>query len=140
MQAQRFGEAVRTTAEFSLPSRIENALTAYVRYIAIALWPAGLSPIYPHPENSIPAWQWVIAAPFLLSVTGFVVWQRQRRYLLVGWFWFLGSLVPMIGLVQVGQQAMADRYAYLPFVGLFLAIVWGVADLLEKWRGSVNSF
>lgn len=137
LQAQRFGEAVRTTAEFSLPSRIENALTAYVRYMAIALWPARLSPIYPHPENSIPVWQWAIAASFLLSVTGFVVWQRQRRYLLVGWFWFLGSLVPMIGLVQVGQQAMADRYAYLPFIGLFLAIVWGAADLLEKWRGSV---
>jgi Flp pilus assembly protein TadD len=134
MQAQRFGEALRTTAEFSVSARIENAVTAYVRYIGISLWPSRLSAIYPHPESSIPAWQWIAAAAFLLTLSGLVVWHRQQRYLLVGWFWFLGSLVPMIGLVQVGQQAMADRYAYVPFIGLVLAIVWGAAELLERWR------
>jgi protein O-mannosyl-transferase len=136
MQAQRLGEAVRTAAEFSFSARIENALTSYVRYIEIAFWPSRLSPIYPHPENSIPAWQPIVAAAFLLTVTGLVVWQRERRYLLVGWFWFAGSLVPMLGLVQVGQQAMADRYAYLPFIGLFVAVVWGAAEFLERWNVS----
>jgi protein O-mannosyl-transferase len=136
MQAQRLGEAVRTAAEFSVSARIENAVTSYIRYVGNAVWPSRLSPIYPHPENSIPVWQFAAAAAFLLIVTGLVVWQRQRRYLLVGWFWFLGSLVPMIGLVQVGQQAMADRYAYLPFIGLFLAVVWGAAEFLERWNVS----
>ncbi|HEX4487626.1 MAG TPA: tetratricopeptide repeat protein [Terriglobales bacterium] len=135
MQAQRMGEAVRTIAEFSVSSRIENALISFVRYLGIAFWPAQLSPVYPHPENFASGWQTAAAAAtFLVSVTALVLRQKQRRYLLVGWFWFLGTLVPMIGLVQVGQQAMADRYAYLPFVGLFIAAVWGLADFAESYN------
>ena len=134
LQAQRLGHAVRTTAEFSLASRLENALVAYVRYIQFTVWPAGLSPVYPHPENSIASWQAACAAALLALITALALWQKQRRYLLVGWLWFLGTLVPMIGLVQVGQQAMADRYAYLPLLGLLIMVVWGVAELIARWR------
>jgi protein O-mannosyl-transferase len=139
MQAQRAGGAVRTIAEYSLPVRLENALVAYARYVVHLFWPVDLAPMYPHPGESIQAWQAGLAALFLLGVTVLVVMARKKRYLAVGWFLFLGVLVPMIGLVQVGAQAMADRYAYLPYVGLFLMICWGIADwakgekIAPKW-------
>ena len=95
---------------------------------AKALWPSHLAIFYPHPESLLNPWQVAGALLLLLAVTALVIAGRHRRYFLVGWFWFLGTLVPMIGLVQVGAQAMADRYAYLPFIGLFLMICWGVAD------------
>ncbi len=108
--------------------RCENAVVSYVRYIGKAFWPTKLAPLYPHP-GALPAWQVMLALLTLVLVTGFVLWQRERRYFTTGWLWFLGTLVPMIGIVQVGRQAMADRYAYLPFVGLFIMVCWGVADL-----------
>ena len=132
MQAQRAGGAVRTIAEYSLPVRLENALVAYARYVVHLFWPVDLAPMYPHPGDSIQAWQAGLAALFLLGVTVLVVMARKKRYLAVGWFLFLGVLVPMIGLVQVGAQAMADRYAYLPYLGLFIAICWGVGDWAEQ--------
>jgi tetratricopeptide (TPR) repeat protein len=134
IKAQALGNAVRTTSEFPLSSRVGNALVSYVRYIELAFWPARLSPVYPHPEGSLPVWQPLSAALLLGAITVFVLWHRQKRYLLVGWLWFLGALVPMIGLLQVGQQAMADRYAYLPFIGLFIMVVWGVAELCGQRR------
>ena len=133
LQAQRSGDAVRTLAEFPVLVRIENACSAYLRYVANAFWPSRLSPIYPHPENSIPLWQAIAAAALLLIITGLVVWQRTR-YLPVGWLSRLGTLVPMIGLVQVGQQAMADRYAYLPLIGVLVMVVWGSAEILDRWN------
>ena len=84
--------------------------------------------MYPHPGNSLAKWEVFAALLFLLVVTALVIAARRHRYLPVGWLWFLGTLIPMIGLVQVGRQAMADRYAYLPFIGLFIMICWGVAD------------
>jgi hypothetical protein len=87
--------------------------------------------MYPHPGDSLLAWQIAVAALFVVTVTVLVLAFRERRYLLVGWFWFLGALVPMIGLVQVGQQATADRYMYLPMIGLLLMLCWGLAD----WAG-----
>ncbi len=110
--------------------RLENAIVSYVRYIGKTIWPSRLAFLYPH--SSFAAWQ--VAAAFLLLavITGTVIVGRRHRYLMVGWFWFLGTLVPMIGLVQVGAQAMADRYAYLPFVGLFIMICWGVSDCAQE--------
>jgi tetratricopeptide (TPR) repeat protein len=120
------------------PIRIENAIVAYARYVGKALWPSHLALIYPHPGSSLRAWQALAALLLLLAITALVVAARHRRpYLLVGWLWFLGTLVPMIGLVQVGVQAMADRYAYLPFVGLFVMAVWGVADWAKHRRISI---
>jgi tetratricopeptide (TPR) repeat protein len=114
------------------PLRVENAVVAYVRYLGKAIWPSHLAMIYPHPGSSIRIGQVLIALLLLLAITALVIAARhRRRYLLVGWLWFLGTTVPMIGLVQVGVQALADRYAYLPFVGLFIMISWGAADWAE---------
>jgi len=129
MRAQRAGGAVASLVKYSLPVRLENALVAYVRYIGKAFWPSNLTLMYPHPGNSIKTWQAAAALLLLLAITALVWKCRSRRYLPVGWFWFLGTMVPMIGIVQVGHQAMADRYAYLPFIGLFIMICWGVGDL-----------
>jgi tetratricopeptide (TPR) repeat protein len=113
--------------------RIENAIIAYARYLGKAIWPSHLTLIYPHPGTSIRIWQVVAALLLLLAITALMVAARhRRRYLLVGWLWFLGTMVPMIGIVQVGVQAMADRYAYLPFVGLFIMVCWAAADWAEQ--------
>ncbi|MFZ0314053.1 MAG: tetratricopeptide repeat protein [Candidatus Korobacteraceae bacterium] len=125
--------------------RIENAFLAYVRYLGKAAWPSQLTLIYPHPGNSIRIWQVAAALLLLLAITGLVIAERhRRRYLLIGWLWFLGTMVPMIGIVQVGVQAMADRYAYLPFVGLFIMVCWAAADWAEQrhiapvWQAGVG--
>jgi len=90
--------------------------------------------MYPHPGNSLPGWQVAGAAALLLLVSALVLRWRHRRYLPVGWFWFLGTLVPMIGIVTVGEQSMADRYAYIPFIGLFVAVVWTLGALASEHR------
>jgi len=117
---------------FSFSARLGNAILAYVRYLGDAVWPAHLAFFYPHPP--LAAWQIAGSLALLLALTWLSLRSRNHRYLAVGWLWFLGTLVPMIGLVQVGSQAMADRYAYLPFVGLFLAFCWGVADWAAQWK------
>ena len=133
VMAQRAGHALRAASGYSLLNRIETALTSYVRYLGMAVWPSKLAVLYPHPTKLFPAWQVAAATLVLLFVTAIVVWQwRQRPYLIVGWLWFLGSMFPMIGLVQVGGQALADRYAYIPFIGLFVMAVWTVADWAER--------
>ncbi len=127
--AQRSAE--RTFEEFPLGIRIENAVVSYGLYLWKMLWPARLAAFYPHSAIALPAWQWILSALVLISVTAFVVSFRRKRYLPVGWFWFLGTLVPVIGLVQVWKQAMADRYAYVPLIGIFVMIAWSLADWAE---------
>jgi protein O-mannosyl-transferase len=136
MKAQAAGGAVRTITEYPLRVRLANSIVSYARYVGKAFWPVNLAPMYPHPGNSLKTWQVALAAVFLLAVTALVIAARQKRYLSVGWFWFLGTLVPMIGLVQVGAQAMADRYAYLPYVGLFLMVCWSAAELAWQKRAA----
>jgi tetratricopeptide (TPR) repeat protein len=129
MLAQVSGNAVKDLSRFSLANRLETAVVAYVRYIGKAFWPAKLVQLYPHPTKLYPIGQLSAAILLLLLITaGVVARLRQQGYLAVGWFWFLGSLVPMIGLVQVGEQALADRYAYISFIGLFVMVVWLLAD------------
>jgi protein O-mannosyl-transferase len=128
MNAQKAGGAVKAFSEYSLVLRLETAVVSYVRYMGKAFWPTKLVALYPHPDKLYPSWQAAAALALLVVITIWVLRARDQRYLAVGWFWFLGSLVPMIGLVQVGLQAMADRYAYIPFVGLFLMLTWLVAD------------
>jgi tetratricopeptide (TPR) repeat protein len=117
---------------FPLGLRIENALVSYVVYIAKTFWPARLAVFYPYPA-AVPVWQATLAGLALLSVSvAVVLWFRAYPYLAVGWFWFLGTLVPVIGLVQVGGQARADRYMYIPMTGLAIILAWGAADLLRR--------
>jgi tetratricopeptide (TPR) repeat protein len=132
--AQRAGNAVRTAAEVPVSARLENGVVSYVRYIGKALWPSQLVPMYPHPGNSLPGWQVAGAAMLLLLLSALVLHWRDRRYLFVGWFWFLGTLVPMIGIVTVGEQAMADRFTYIPLIGLFLAVVWTLDAVASERR------
>lgn len=131
--AQKKGGAVVSLETYPFSIRLTNAIVAYVRYIGKCFWPTNLIPIYPHPWHTLPMWQVIPALVVLLGITALTVAARSHRYLLMGWLWFLGALVPMIGLVHVGNQAMADRYAYLPFIGLFITICWGVAELAE-WQ------
>jgi tetratricopeptide (TPR) repeat protein len=134
MEAQKAGGAVKDLARFSLPLRLETTVISYARYLGKTFWPTKLVLPYPHPLKLYPSWQVYAAVALLLLITAIVLCARDKRYLAVGWFWFLGSLVPMIGLVQVGEQAMADRYAYIPFLGLFLMTVWLIADWTAAWN------
>jgi protein O-mannosyl-transferase len=127
-------QAVGTLLQYPLAVRIGNAIVSYGLYLWKMLWPARLALLYPYPAVALPAWQWALSALVLLSITGFVVAFRRKRYLSVGWFWFLGTLVPVIGLVQVGDASMADRYAYVPLVGIFVMIAWGLDDWAEAKR------
>jgi tetratricopeptide (TPR) repeat protein len=136
LKVQRSGQAVRSLRQFPLGVRIENAAVSYGLYLWKMLWPARLA-LYPHPAVVLPAWQWILSALILLGVTALVIIFRNQRYLPVGWFWFLGTLVPVIGLVQVGEAAMADRYAYIPLIGIFVMIAWGLADLVEEREVSI---
>src|SRR5581483_4765548 len=129
--AQKSGGAVRSVIEYSLGVRLENAIVAYILYLGKAIRPVRLAAMYPHPADSLPAWE-VAGCALLLAVITAAVLYLRRPYLVVSWFWYLGTMVPVIGLVQVGSQAMADRYAYIPFMGIFVMIVWGVADLASK--------
>jgi tetratricopeptide (TPR) repeat protein len=130
---QTSGRALWSPAGLTFSSRVANALWAYERYISKTFWPVDLSIYYPHPYH----WPAGLAmgAAFLLAMwSGLFLWRaHQNPYLLVGWFWFLGTLVPTIGLVQVGSQSMADRYMYIPGIGLFILVVWGIDDFLN-WR------
>ena len=117
---------------YGIGIRAGNAIVAYVRYIGKAAWPSNLAILYLHPGNSLRVWQVAAAATLLLAITALVLLGRRHRYLPVGWFWFLGTLVPTIGLLQVGRQAMADRYAYQSFLGLFIIVCWGVSDWVRQ--------
>jgi Flp pilus assembly protein TadD len=132
--AQSHAGAVRTLTEFPFTLRLSNALASYAKYLLLTFWPNDLAVFYPFPAAGIPAWQIIGAASLLIGITAFCFFQPRKRsgYLIVGWLWFLGTLVPVIGLVQVGGQAMADRYFYIPSIGLFIAIVFGLADIAER--------
>ena len=114
--------------------RLEYAPVAYVAYVVKMFYPAGLAVFYSFPQ-SIPVWQWAGALAILAGITAAAVrFGRQQPYLAVGWLWFLGTLVPVIGLVKVGLQSMADRYTYVPYIGLFIMVAWGIRALTAEWR------
>jgi protein O-mannosyl-transferase len=132
--AQKGTGTLSSLEALPLEFRISNALVSYVRYFAKAIWPINLAVFYPPPE----AWPFEVvagAAIVLIAVTGLCVWFAKKfPELPVGWFWFLGTLVPVIGLVQVGRQAMADRYGYIPLIGIFIAVVWFISDWIAGWQ------
>ena len=130
--AQHSGGALATQA-LPLGVRIQNAVYSYAAYLGKGIWPARLAVFYPHPETSL-AISKVISAFLLLTAVTIAVWnyRKERPFLLAGWLWYVVAMLPMIGIVQVGRQAMADRYAYLPFIGLFVMAVWGVTEAIES--------
>lgn len=136
LAAQKAGEAVKPLEIIGFGQRLTNAAISYTAYIGKTLWPLSLSVYYPLSPGEIASWLMVSGALLVLvGVTVAVVRQQRRPYLLVGWLWYIGMLVPVIGLVQVGYQSMADRYTYLPLTGLFVMAAWGTQELLGKrWR------
>jgi len=125
---------INTGAGIPFASRVANALVSCVRYVELAFWPHDLAILYPY-RHSMAPWKPIAAACLLAAITGSAIgFGRQRRYLAVGWLWFVIGLVPAIGLVQVGRQAMADRFTYIPLIGLTVAVVWSCADLLGEHR------
>jgi tetratricopeptide (TPR) repeat protein len=137
--AQR-SEAVVSLEQRPFSLRVTNALVAYAEYLGKMVWPAKLAVIYPLP-NQIPAWQ-IAVALVVLVVISVLAWRTRKNapYILIGWLWFLGTLVPVIGLVQVGGQALADRYTYVPLIGVFIALAYGADDLAARFRISPAVF
>ncbi len=137
--AQRSGGAVISLQRVPISHRVANALISYAIYLRKTIWPDDLAVIYPL-RNSFSAGKLAGATLLLLLISiAAMAWNRSRPWFLVGWLWFLGTLVPVIGFVQVGRQSMADRYTYLPLVGIFVMLVWGVAELAER-RPQVKRF
>jgi tetratricopeptide (TPR) repeat protein len=136
--AQQAEGAVRSMDRYTLSVRINNALVSYISYIRKMIWPTRLAHLYLHPGRNLPTWKPVIALVILISVSVAVIYMARRRHdlapLLGGWLWYLGTLVPVIGLVQVGKQSMADRYTYLPSIGILIMVAWGTARLFNRWR------
>jgi protein O-mannosyl-transferase len=111
--------------------RLNTAAVSYIAYIWQMFWPARLGAFYPHPNDQLPFWQVLLAIAFLISVSLLaILWRKERPYIFTGWFWYVGMLVPVIGLIQAGEQARADRYTYLPQIGLYVLITWGITDLM----------
>ncbi|HRI88331.1 MAG TPA: tetratricopeptide repeat protein [Candidatus Hydrogenedentes bacterium] len=130
---QRQNQAIVTLENLPLDTRLANVVVSYVKYIWIMFWPVGLGIDYAHPKDTIPAWQIGGGIAVILSVSIAALILRQRApYFLVGWFWYLGTLVPVIGIVHVGEQGMADRYTYVPTIGLSIAFVWACDALLAR--------
>ena len=130
---QESGGAVKSLQMYSIKTRIINAFVAYIEYMVNMFWPVKLAVLYPHPGNSLPLWKGAVAALVLVFITTMVIWKvRKIPYLAVGWFWYIVTLIPVIGIVQVGVQALADRYTYITLIGLFVVIAWGANDLLSK--------
>jgi hypothetical protein len=133
--AARTGGAVKAISVFPLAGRVENAIISYAMYLVKMVWPVDLAIFYPYPVGR-PLWQIGLSILFLAAVTVFVcIKRRTHRYLITGWFWYGITLLPVIGIVQVGFQSMANRYAYLSLIGIFILMVWGLPDLLKRLSG-----
>jgi Flp pilus assembly protein TadD len=133
--AQQKGGGLRSFDDLPLSVTIPNALVSYVSYLGKMIWPQKLAVFYPHPGSSLPMWQAVAAGLLLVFISVVVVWAARRwSYLAMGWLWYLGTLVPVIGLVQTGNHSMADRYTYIPLIGLFIMVAWGVPEFVGRYR------
>jgi protein O-mannosyl-transferase len=132
---QKSGGALQAMETNSLLTRLTNAMVSYIVYLEKTAWPKELAVFYPHPGNDLALWKGVVAGIALVCITIIAVKKIQRApYFAVGWFWYLGTLTPVIQIVQTGQHAMADRYAYIPLIGIFIITAWGLSDLLTRWN------
>lgn len=128
-------EALIGIRQLTFAERVGNAVVSYLVYLGKTIYPARLAAVYPYPEDHLPIAQVIPALLFLLIISAiFFLWRRNYPFLLIGWLWFLGMLVPMIGVIQVGPQPWADRYTYLPQIGLCILAIWGAMKLLSRWR------
>ena len=128
------------TATMPFSWRFKNAIFSYIAYLGKAVWPVGLAPYYPHPENML-SWAIVALAGVALAAITLLVWRfRERKYLLMGWLWYLGTMLPMIGFIQTGRQGMADRFMHIPMMGLLFASVWLIGDLAAEkhWQKEIT--
>ncbi len=127
--------AIGSTESLPLASRIGNALVTYVNYLRQMFWPVDLVPFYIHPEWRLASWEIIGAIILLAGITAALfLFRRKLPFLLVGWLWYIVMLIPVIGIIQVGLQARADRYTYLPQIGVIIAVVWVIRDLTSLWR------
>ena len=132
---QKSGGNVQAMEVFSSSARFTNAMVSCLEYLEKTVWPKGLAIFYPHPGNALAVWKGILCGVALVGITVIAIRLiRKAPYFIVGWFWYLGTLVPVIGIVQVGTQAMADRYAYVPLIGIFIIVAWGLPELMAKWR------
>jgi len=138
LRAQAAGSAVVSLASIPIGERLSNAINSLVKYLGQMVWPASLAVFYPHPVTlhaAIPAWRLALSILLLCGLSLLALRQASRRpYLATGWLWYLGTLLPVIGLFQVGGQALADRYTYMPLTGIFIVAAWGLPDVLAGWR------
>jgi protein O-mannosyl-transferase len=132
--AQHSTGATMRLSAVPIEYRFANAFVSYCEYIVKMFRPVGLAVFYPHPIKDIPVWQIAASFAVLAAITALVILFRHRRYLLAGWLWYLGTLVPVIGIVQVGGQALADRYTYIPLTGIFIMIAWLASDIIAQQR------
>ncbi|MDP7639442.1 MAG: tetratricopeptide repeat protein [Candidatus Hydrogenedentes bacterium] len=139
-QTQHAAGATKSIEALSLPIRLASSIVSYGRYTVEAIWPSNLAVFYPHPGVMPPLWALALSSLALVFFTA-LAWSLRRRSpaVIIGWLWFLGGLVPVIGVVQIGDQAMADRYTYLPLIGLFIAAVWGVRDALREKAAALET-
>jgi cytochrome c-type biogenesis protein CcmH/NrfG len=132
--AQKSAEALVHFETWPITIRIANGLVSYVKYLGKMIWPRSLAVFYPHPGHSLPIWKAAGAGVLLLCISILVLrGARRYPYLVVGWLWYIGTLVPVIGFVQSGLQAMADRFTYIPLIGLYIIIAWGVPEIVPRW-------
>jgi len=130
-------QALDLSIKAPLLERLGNALISYDVYVGQMIWPAHLAVLYPYPEGNSKVPQVIVALLLLLIISvAFFLWRKRYPFLLIGWLWYLGMLVPVIGIIQVGSQVRADRYTYLPQIGLYLLVAWGAAELFQRWRRS----
>jgi tetratricopeptide (TPR) repeat protein len=130
---QQHAGAMELEKIYPLNIRILNSAVSYIAYIGKLIYPSRLAVLYPYPGDSLPLWQPIVSILMLVAISAGVLYS-SKRYLTTGWFWYIGTLVPVIGLVQIGQQMMADRYTYLPSIGIFIMVAWGTAELAARWR------
>ena len=134
MRAQRAGDAIASFNAIPLALRLENVVASYAIYLYRTFWPMRLAIIYPFRIQGLATFQVACSLAVVLGISAFPLWRlRQQPYIAVGWFWFLGALVPVVGLVQVGVQASADRYVYVPLIGVFIALAWGAGECVERF-------
>jgi tetratricopeptide (TPR) repeat protein len=135
LTAQKLAGAIVSIESVSSATRISNAMVSYLRYLEKMVWPKDFSVFYPYPIDELYIWKGLVSGFVLTGITIVILRLiKKAPYLSVGWFWYLGTLIPVIGLVQVGQQAMADRYAYIPLIGIFIIIAWGLPDFLKNFH------